>query len=654
MSKRKPYNLPKSVRPSILTMVYDGVCGFCIFWIERWKWITGKKIHFVSYQDCGSQFSPLSEKDFESSVYLIHPNGNVFHGAEAVFNSLSKNRWLSWLNWIYDKMGLFRCISELGYSFIANHRIFFSKITKLLWGKNTEIPSYHISRWLFLKLLGIIYFIAFTSFWVQWEGLVGENGILPVTEFFKQIGNRYGASSFWYAPSLKWFITGFSGMNFICISGMILSILQIFGFLPRVSMMALWMFYLSVFTGGQRFLSFQWDILLLESGFLAIWLAPNCLRHKLSDQYPLSKGCVFLIRWLLFRLMFFSGVTKLASGDPVWTDLTALAYHYETQPLATWTAWYMHQLPVWFHQFSTGFMFFVELVIPFFIFGPRRIKLIACFYISILMMFIILTGNYTFFNLLTLSLCVFLIDDSIMKRWFGKKDDFPIPLQKSSANWFNIKKKFSISFVFIILILSSAHTSVRYFPEFKIPQFIQKSLQIIRPFGIVNTYGLFSVMTTSRPELIIEKSQNGEDWEEIQFKWKAGMEDASPSFVQPHQPRLDWQMWFAALFFEQVDELYWQMNTKTPETFQDHAAFMNRLRVPSSYHWFYRFLRQFLKGSPHVLDLLENESETPKYLRVWLYNYHFTNLEQKRETGKWWVRDQKRILIPAFSLTDIQ
>ena len=654
MSKRKPDKLPKSVRPPKSTMVYDGMCGFCKFWIEKWKQLTNERIHYVSSQECGDDFSPLSEKEFQTSIYLIHSDGRIMCGAKAVFYSLSSNRCLGWLNWFYKKFGFFRVCSETAYSFVANHRIFFSKITKLLWGESVEIPSYHFSRWLFLKLLGIIYFIAFTSFWVQWEGLVGADGILPVTEFFERISNRFGSSSFFHAPSLQLFFPDFGGSNFIGISGIVLSVLLVFGFSPRVSTIALWILYLSVYTGGQRFLSFQWDILLLESGFLAIWLAPNCIYFKKNKIYLLSKGCVFLMRWILFRLMFFSGVTKLASGDPVWTDLTALAYHYETQPLATWTAWYMHQLPTWFHQISTGFMFFVELVIPFFIFGPRRIKLIACFYISILMMFIILTGNYTFFNLLTLSLCVFLIDDSIMKRWFGKKDDFPIPLQKSSANWFNIKKKFSISFVCIILILSSAHTTIRYFPDFNIPQFIQRSLQIIRPFGIVNTYGLFSVMTTSRPELIIEKSQNGEDWEEIQFKWKAGMEDTSPSFVQPHQPRLDWQMWFAALFFEQVDELYWQMNTKKPETFQDHAAFMNRLRVPSSYHWFYRFLRQFLKGSPHVLDLLENESETPKYLRVWLYNYHFTNLEQKRETDKWWVRNQKRILIPAFSLTDIQ
>ena len=359
------------------------------------------------------------------------------------------------------------------------------------------------------------------------------------------------------------------------------------------------------------------------------------------------------MRWLLFRLMFFSGVTKLASGDPVWTDLTALSYHYETQPLATWTSWYMYQLPLWFHQVSTGFMFFVELITPIFIFGPRRIKLIAWFYISLLMVLIIFTGNYTFFNLLTLSLCVFLLDDTVLRNFLKKDISLNNNINLEKSIWSQTKKKLIGFFVSIIITLSVLHTVIRYLPDIKIPLIAQKTLGIIRPFGIINSYGLFSVMTTTRPELIIEKSENGVDWEEIRFKWKAGEVDIYPGFVQPHQPRLDWQMWFSALFFEQVDEIYWQMNTNKPETFQDHAVFMNRLQVPSSYHWFYRFLRKLLEGSPSVMELLENESKAPKYIRVWLYNYQFSNLEQMKQTGEWWVRDQKRILIPGFSLNDI-
>ena len=265
----------------------------------------------------------------------------------------------------------------------------------------------------------------------------------------------------------------------------------------------------------------------------------------------------------------------------------------------------------------------------------------------------VVPSKYTFFNLLTLSLCIFLVDDSILKNFFKSETVFSVPNNTELSNWSQIKEKIIIGFVLMILLLSSVHTMSRYFPDVRIPSVIRNTLSSIRPFGIINTYGLFSVMTTTRPELIIEKSENGKDWEEILFKWKAGREDVSPGFVQPHQPRLDWQMWFSALFFEQVDEIYWQMNTNKPETFQDHAVFMNCLQVPSNYHWFYRFLRKLLEGSPTVMELLENESKAPKYIRVWLYNYQFSNLEQMKETGEWWVRDQKRILIPGFSLNDI-
>ena len=161
-------------------------------------------------------------------------------------------------------------------------------------------------------------------------------------------------------------------------------------------------------------------------------------------------------------------------------------------------------------------------------------------------------------------------------------------------------------------------------------------------------------MTTERPELIIEGSENKLEWDEIHFKWKAGKLDNYPKFVQPHHPRLDWQMWFAALFFEQVDEIYWQVNSESPKTLKDHTQFMNRLRVPVAYHWFYKFLEKVLEGSPDVLKLLDSQTRAPKYIRVWLYNYHFSDFKIKNELQNWWIRDNKRILIPAFQLEDIK
>ena len=267
-----------------------------------------------------------------------------------------------------------------------------------------------------MKLIAIVYFVAFLSFWVQADGLVGQNGILPANDYFKSVIHQFGSSAFLKVPSLQLFLPGYSGLGLICGMGLVSSLTLFIGMIPRISLIILWFLYISVVTAGQTFLSFQWDIFLLECGFLAIFFSPGVLFFRLDTPVKFSGGMLFLLRWLLFRLIFFSGVTKLASGDSAWWDLTALSFHYETQPLSTWTAWYAHQIPIWFHRFSTGAMFGIELIAPFLIFGPRRLRYIAFILISSFMILIALNGNYTYFNVLTIVLCVLLLDDEIIKK----------------------------------------------------------------------------------------------------------------------------------------------------------------------------------------------------------------------------------------------
>ena len=171
------------------------------------------------------------------------------------------------------------------------------------------------------------------------------------------------------------------------------------------------MIYLSLVTVGRDFLSFQWDNLLLEMGLLAIFLDAPRLRTGLVSPRP-SPVAYWLLRWLLFRLMFASGVVKLASRDETWWDWTALDFHYETQPLPHWIAWYAHQLPEVVQKASVAVMFAIELVVPFLTFGPRRIRLASCAALVLLQVLIMWTGNYGFFNLLTMLLCLLLIDDA--------------------------------------------------------------------------------------------------------------------------------------------------------------------------------------------------------------------------------------------------
>ena len=242
--------------------------------------------------------------------------------------------------------------------------------------QTTGAASYLLSSWLFIRLLGLIYLAAFLSLASQIEGLIGNKGILPATEFLKS-QQKLGIWRFHRIPTLFWLHTGNAGLMFLSWGGAVLSLLLVAGIAPMPILFLLWVFYLSLFSIGRIFLGYQWDILLLEIGFLTIFLAPV----KLVDFFPPMTAPPIIIRWLLwwvlFRLMFSSAIVKLRSVDPAWRKLTALRYHYETQPLPTPLAWYAHQLPLYFHKFSVVVMFVIELLIPFLIFASPPLRVIS-------------------------------------------------------------------------------------------------------------------------------------------------------------------------------------------------------------------------------------------------------------------------------------
>src|SRR5438552_7279458 len=274
----------------------------------------------------------------------------------------------------------------------------------------------YLCRWLFLRLLGIVYLIALVSLCTQIDGLAGHNGILPVVDYLEAVRERIGAERYWRLPTFCWLGAGDGFLHFQCAAGTVLSLLLIVGIAPVPALVFLWAIYLSLSTVCRDFLSFQWDILLLETGFLAIFLAPRQWLANSSRESAPSVIVLWLCRWLLFRLMFMSGAVKLLSADRAWWDLSALTFHYETQPLPTWVGWYAHQLPVWFQKISVAIMFGIELAAPFLILCGRRPRQIACGAFALLMLLISLTGNYCFFNLLTVALCVLLLDDAFLLR----------------------------------------------------------------------------------------------------------------------------------------------------------------------------------------------------------------------------------------------
>ncbi len=322
-------------------------------------------------------------------------------------------------------------------SLVAAVRAAVEVVRRIWFGKNRQQPTYNIAGAIFLRLLGLVYLIAFVSLWTQISGLVGDHGILPVSDFLDGIQRYFAiqdppASAVWNVPTLLWISPHDGLLHLLCAAGTLLSLMLIAGLLPMPSLILMWLCYLSLFHAGQDFLSFQWDILLLEAGFIAIFLAPLAWRSKwLADRHP-SRVAMWLVWWLLFRLMLESGAVKLTwndwqlglDGSPVpntWESLTALDYHYWTQPLPIWTSWYAAKLPAWFQKLSVVCMFFVELVLPWFIFGPRWLRYVAFAGISSLMLLIAATGNYNFFNLLTIVMALTLLDDSVWPRFLRRR-----------------------------------------------------------------------------------------------------------------------------------------------------------------------------------------------------------------------------------------
>jgi len=435
-----------------------------------------------------------------------------------------------------------------------------------------------------------------------------------------------GTRAYWLVPTLAWFNAHDVFLKFLALGGTLLSLLLILGVLTVPVLVILWISYLSLVSAGQFFMSFQWDNLLLESGFLAIFIAPLQVLPRLSRESLPSTTMLWLFRFLLFRLMFSSGLGKLASGDPTWRNFTALDFHYYTQPLPNAIAWYVYQLPEWFHRLSIGFMFFVELLVPFFIFVPGRLRFMAAGAIILLQVLIMFTGNYTFFNLLTISLCVLLFDDTFLQRFFPKKirDSLDQKLSINEPKHMGLYKRLGIGILAaIIIFLGGIQLGGVIIGSQNLPRILQVAFIGVSPFRIVNNYGLFKVMTTFRPEIVIEGSNDGENWLEYGFKYKPGDIKKSPPWVEPHQPRLDWQMWFAAL-----------------------GGYQNN-------PWFVNLMVRLLEGSPDVLRLLGKNpfpNGPPRYVRALLYEYRFTDLGTKRATGDWWRRELKGVYFYPISL----
>ncbi len=460
-------------------------------------------------------------------------------------------------------------------------------------------PSFSVARWVFSRALAAVFFCAFASLLPQVRGLIGAHGIAPAAQFLERASAQLGTGAVWYVPTLCWFGAGDGMLTGLCLAGLAVSLVMAAGVAPGGCSLALWALYLSLVSVSSPFLDFQWDGLLLEAALLAALALPWRLRPQWEENSPMPRFARWLLWWLLFRLMIESGVVKLASGDLTWRNLTALDFHFATQPLPLWTSWFVHQAPRWILRGLTIIVFAFELLVPWLIFAPRRWRHAGAWALIALQLAILVTGNYAFFNILTIALCALLFDDA---AWPRRLRESVVP----GVHWITPPRpRLTIAAavaagVFALLSLPPLLAVFGLRPAWQHP---------LAQFRSFNGYGLFAVMTTRRPEIVVEGSNDGVIWQEYEFPWKAGDPHVRPRLVAPHQPRLDWQMWFAALGS-------WEQNP-----------------------WFGSFLGRVLEGQPEVLGLLKTNpfpAKPPQYIRSMLYEYQFT---RSGEGGAWWRRE---------------
>jgi len=670
-------------RPKHPIMVWDGECEFCRLCADRFKSAGTDTVEFIPLQDLHSKYPKAPRLEYKKSV-VFFSNNSIQSGAAAVY-AYYNEIGVKWPLKLYERFSLFSKISKISYQFIANNRKFFRKIGQTFWGSNFLPDTYKISGWLYGRLLGFVGIIAFLSFWTQSDLLISSEGLVPFKDDLQQIEGYITTTdsdiSKWYVrPTLLWLSNADFWLDIILFLGVCSSILLLIGVIPHIAIALSWIFYLSISSTSEPFLNFQWDTLLLETYLLSFFFVP----WKIYDDRKKIQNLSVIGRWLLWllilKLMFESGLVKFTffgqGGSNTWRDLTALNYHYWTQPIPSWISWYIDLLPSAIDKMSLIFTYWCELIVPFMIFFPRRIRRIAFFSLILFQILIILTGNYGFFNLLTIILCITLLDDQLIADYFDgwlKKTK-----QESTNKTLAGKIKVTISlgilccFIYTAIFFVDRDLKGSDFNQSRnnisnLGSIITQTAQVSRS---LNAYGLFRVMTVTRPEIYIEVLNQDSSWIPMIFKYKPIKEDQRPKFFFPHMPRLDWQIWFEALYFERLISNPFALSTyqrflqtmvsenlKRGEIninnfiqdedrtilsslpFAERQNYIKKLEASINSHlrnsyWFSRFLSKLAQKDPLVESYFDsNDISEILSMRVSLYQYKFSS---GKNSQNWW------------------
>jgi lipase maturation factor 1 len=511
--------------------------------------------------------------------------------------------------------------------------------TAINWLLGPELPTEkrpgHLwPRWIFLRALGGIYFSAFYSLLFQIRGLLGPNGILPARDYLQAVAAALHGQRFWYAPTLFWFGSSDRALMIVTWVGLIASILVVLNLWPRAALLISFLCFLSFISAAQDFSSYQSDGMLLEAGFIALFFAPPGIRPGLGRAHPASRASLYLLRWEWFRIYFESGVAKMASHDYSWRHFTAMDDYYQNAPLPTWIGWYVGHFPHWFHASAVFYTLAIELVLCWLLFLPRRFR-IACFCIvAPFEISIILTGNYAFLNYIVFFLGFLLLDDRFVewvvpKRIRALVDSKPASTVTAGASpetglalWRKrlAPVRMAISGICFAWVFYAATSQLlwMFLPSLPLPE---KPVQMLEPFRIADRYGLFAVMTHARYEIEFQGSMDGKNWTPYPFRYKPQDVDKAPGIYAPYQPRFEWNLWFASLgswpdyrFVVWTEERLLTNERDTLELFKSNP---------------------FARGAP-------------QQVRSVIYQYWFTDMKTKRDTGAWWRREMLGEYAPAL------
>jgi hypothetical protein len=495
-----------------------------------------------------------------------------------------------------------------------------------MMGARIETPagtraSYWLTRFMLLRLLGVIYAVAFLAAANQLVPLVGEHGLLPLGGFLDRVSQALGSptAGFLRLPSIFWLAHGDQALRVVSWAGFVLSCVVVAGFANAPVLALLWALYMSIVHVGQDWYGYGWELQLLETGFLAIFLCPLLDPRPFPRREP-PPAVIWLFRWLAFRIMLGAGLIKVR-GDPSWRDLTALYYHFETQPLPNPLSRWFHFLPRVVLRIGTGFNHVAELVAPWFAFGPRVARQIAGGVIILFQLTIILSGNLSFLNWLTIVPALACLDDSVWSRLLPRALVRRARAAREEALPSRVMGYVSWGVAVVIALLSVRPCA----NLLSAGQIMNTSFD---PLELVNTYGAFGTVGRERLNVVFEGTEaeppdSNSDWQPYLYAALPVELESRPRQIAPYQPRLDWQMWFAAM------------------------------GSPADYPWTVHLVWKLLHNDRGALSLFANNpfpDQPPRFVRATLYRYRFA--DPAKTPGKWWERERLGEWLPPLSDDD--